>query len=171
MKLIIDHFSSNTYLLEYIKLELAFQRMPGVISTHVGYTQGHTPNPTYKEVCTGTTGHTEAIRVIYDPHIVPYEALVQLGIDRLGDNVYKLNQVGNDKGTQYRHGIYYHTKRQRDVALEMLAKIDVSDDRQLMTEVKEAQEFYMAEDYHQQYLMKGGQSAKKGADVTIRCYG
>ena len=157
--------------MEYIKLELAFQRMPGVISTHVGYTQGQTPNPTYKEVCTGTTGHTEAIRVIYDPNIVPYEALVQLGIDRLGDNVYKLNQVGNDKGTQYRHGIYYHTKQQRDVALEILAKINVSDDRQVMTEVKEAQEFYMAEDYHQQYLMKGGQSAKKGADATIRCYG
>lgn len=151
--------------------ELAYQRMPGVVSTHVGYTQGHKLNPTYEEVCTGATGHTEAIRVVYDPEAVSYETLVQLGIDRLGDNVYKLNQVGNDRGTQYRHGIYYHTREQKEVALDMLEKIHVHDNKQVMTEVKKAKEFYMAEEYHQQYLMKGGQSAKKGAGETIRCYG
>ncbi|KAL3791320.1 hypothetical protein HJC23_006049 [Cyclotella cryptica] len=151
--------------------ELAYQRMPGVISTHVGYTQGHLPNPTYEEVCTGTTGHAEAIRLVYDPSIVSYRSLVQLGLDRLGDNVYKLNQVGNDRGTQYRHGFYYHDEEQREVVMEMLASLNVSDGKKVMTEVKKAQEFYMAEDYHQQYLFKGGQSAKKGSDETIRCYG
>lgn len=150
--------------------ELAYQRMPGVISTHVGYTQGHKEDPTYEEVCSGTTGHTEAIRVIYDPSDVSFSALVQLGLDRLGGDVYKLNQVGNDRGTQYRHGIYYHNDEQRRVAEEVLKGYG-SGGREVMTEVKKAKVFYMAEDYHQQYLLKGGQSAKKGASETIRCYG
>jgi peptide-methionine (S)-S-oxide reductase len=151
--------------------ELAYQRMPGVVSTQVGYTQGHVPNPTYKEVCTGTTGHTEAIRVVYDPNVVSYGALVQLGIDRLGDNIYKLNQVGNDRGTQYRHGIYYHSEKQKEIALKLLAVVDTTNGKEVVTEIKRTTEFYVAEDYHQQYLMKGGQSAKKGAGETIRCYG
>lgn len=145
--------------------------MPGVISTHVGYTQGHIPNPTYEQVCTGTTGHAEAIRVVYDPSVVSYRSLLQLGLERLGDNVYKLNQVGNDRGTQYRHGFYYHDEEQRELALEMLESLYLSDGKKVTTEVKQAQEFYMAEDYHQQYLFKGGQSAKKGSHETIRCYG
>lgn len=150
--------------------ELAYQRMPGVISTHVGYTQGKKENPTYEEVCTGTTGHTEAIRVIYDPNVVSYKSLVQLGLDRLGGDIYKLNQVGNDRGTQYRHGIYYHNEEQKKVAEELLNQLS-DDTKEVFTEVKEAKVFYMAEDYHQQYLLKGGQSAKKGASETIRCYG
>lgn len=152
--------------------ELAYQRMPGVISTHVGYTQGHVANPTYEDVCTGKTGHTEAIRVVYNPSLVSYGELVQLGIDRLGDNIYKLNQVGNDKGSQYRHGIYYNNDKQKAIAIELLSKVDVSmAGMEVMTELKPVAEFYMAEDYHQQYLMKGGQSAKTGATETIRCYG
>lgn len=162
------HFNSCSSTC-HISLELAYQRMPGVISTHVGYAQGHVRNPTYEEVCTGTTGHTEAIRIVYDPTIVSYSALVQLGIERLGDNIYKLKQVGNDRGTQYRHGIYYHNDEQEEVALKLL--LSVSDGREVMTEVKRVKEFYMAEDYHQQYLMKGGQNAKQGADEAIRCYG
>jgi peptide-methionine (S)-S-oxide reductase len=146
--------------------------MPGVISTHVGYTQGHKVSPTYKEVCTGTTGHTEAIRIVYDPNVVSYKSLVQLGLDRLGDNIYLLNQVGNDRGTQYRHGIYYHNDDQQRVADELLNERRRSaGEREVMTELKKAQAFYMAEEYHQQYLLKGGQSAKKGADESIRCYG
>jgi len=150
--------------------ELAYQRMPGVVGTHVGYTHGQKENPTYEEVCSGTTGHTEAIRVIYDPNSVSYSSLVQLTLDRLGGDVYKLNQVGNDRGTQYRHGIYYHNDEQGKVAKELL-KGHGSGDREVMTEVEEAKIFYMAEDYHQQYLLKGGQSAKKGASESIRCYG
>lgn len=146
--------------------------MTGVISTHVGYTQGHKESPTYEEVCTGTTGHTEAIRIVYDPNIVSFKSLVQLGLDRLGDNIYLLNQVGNDRGTQYRHGIYFHSNEQRRIAEELLLEQRRrGGGREVLTELKKAQTFYMAEEYHQQYLMKGGQSAKKGADETIRCYG
>ena len=152
------------------QIELAYQRMQGVVSTAVGYTQGRKENPTYEEVCSGTTGHTEAIQVLYDPDVVSYESLVQLGLDRLGGDVYKLNQVGNDRGTQYRHGIYFHDDNQRNVAEKILESYK-SEDRVVMTELKEAEKFYMAEDYHQQYLLKGGQSAKKNAEETIRCYG
>lgn len=150
--------------------ELAYQRMPGVISTHIGYTQGQKENPTYEEVCSGTTGHTEAIRIIYDPDIVSYKSLVQLGLDRLGNDVYELNKAGNDRGTQYRHGIYFHDDEQQKVAEELLSGLG-SEDREVMTELKKAEKFYMGEEYHQQYLLKGGQSAKKGASDSIRCYG
>eukprot|EP00571_Detonula_confervacea_P016198 CAMPEP_0172310536 /NCGR_PEP_ID=MMETSP1058-20130122/11541_1 /TAXON_ID=83371 /ORGANISM="Detonula confervacea, Strain CCMP 353" /LENGTH=336 /DNA_ID=CAMNT_0013023355 /DNA_START=376 /DNA_END=1386 /DNA_ORIENTATION=+ len=150
--------------------ELAYQRMPGVISTHVGYTQGQKDNPTYEEVCAGTTGHTEAMRIIYDQNIVSYKSLVQLGVDRLGGDVYELNKVGNDRGTQYRHGIYFHDDDQKKVAEELLNGLG-SGDREVMTELKKAEKFYIAEEYHQQYLLKGGQSAKKGASDSIRCYG
>ena len=159
---------TSHFLLNYT--ELAYQRMPGVISTHIGYTQGQKEDPTYEEVCTGTTGHTEAIRVVYDPSIASYKSLVQLGLDRLGTDVYKLNQVGNDRGTQYRHGIYYHDDEQKEVAEDLLKGLQI-DDRDVHTELKEAEVFYMGEDYHQQYLLKGGQSAKKGASDAIRCYG
>ncbi len=141
-----------------------------MISTQVGYTQGKKEFPTYEEVCSGTTGHTEAIQIVFDPSIVSYKALVQLGLDRLGENVYLLNQVGNDRGTQYRHGIYFHDDEQRRIAEELLIERR-SRGKEVMTELKKAQMFYMAEKYHQQYLLKGGQSAKKGAKETIRCYG
>jgi len=103
---------------------------------------------------------------------VTYKSLVQLGLNRLGDNIYILNQVGNDRGTQYRHGIYYHNNMQRKIAEEILLEYGSRNDkREVMTELKAASSFYIAEEYHQQYLMKGGQSAKKDAEETIRCYG
>ena len=153
--------------------ELAYMREPGVIATKVGYTQGEKLNPTYKEVCSGTTGHTEAIQIIFDPSIVSYERILKLGMERLGDSKYLLNQVGNDRGTQYRHGIYYHSDEQLEIAEKILGTIEprVSDGESCKTELKEASTFYNAEDYHQQYLLKGGQSAKKGATDVIRCYG
>ena len=150
--------------------ELAFQRLPGVVSTAVGYTQGEKVDPSYEEVCTGTTGHTEAIQVIFDPDVVSYRALVHLAFKRLGDDIYKENQVGNDRGTQYRHGIYYHDEEQQEIAEELL-KSYATADREVFTEVKKSMVFYTAEEYHQQYLLKGGQSAKKGASENIRCYG
>lgn len=82
--------------------ELEYMRVPGVVGTAVGYTQGEKLDPTYKEVCSGTTGHTEAIQVIFDPEIVSYDSLVSIGLERLGDSRALLNQVGNDRGTQYR---------------------------------------------------------------------
>ena len=113
---------------------------------------------------------------MYDDRVISYESLVRLGLDRLGDDVYKLNRVGNDVGTQYRHGIYYHNNDQRMVAEMLLGELsgrngDDGGRREVMTELEEAREFYVAEEYHQQYLMKGGQSARKGSTATIRCYG
>lgn len=147
--------------------ELAFQRHQGVVGTAAGYTQGTVVDPTYQQVCSGTTGHTEAIAVTYDAQQVSYETLVQLAMDRLGSDKYLLNQVGNDKGTQYRHGIYYHTVSQKHVASQIVESYGPD----CVTECLPATEFYRAEDYHQQYLLKGGQSARKNDPTAIRCYG
>lgn len=147
--------------------ELAFMREDGVVSTKVGYTQGQKEDPTYKEVCSGMTGHTEGIQIVYNPEKVTFERLVNLSMERLGDSKFKLNQVGNDRGTQYRHGIYYHDDEQKEVAERILATFG----EDCVTECKPAEKFWDAEDYHQQYLLKGGQSAKKNDEVTIRCYG
>ena len=147
--------------------ELEFMRVPGVVGTKVGYTQGHKLDPTYEEVCSGTTGHTEAIMVTYDPRVVSYEKLVTTAMDRLGANKFLLNQVGNDKGTQYRSGVYYFNDNQKEIAERILATFGDT----VKTECKPAAKWYDAETYHQQYLLKGGQSARKNDDSTIRCYG
>ncbi|KAL3938625.1 MAG: hypothetical protein SGBAC_006502 [Bacillariaceae sp.] len=147
--------------------ELAFMREDGVVGTKVGYTQGQDENPTYNEVCSGSTGHTEAAMVLYDSDVVSYKRLVELVLDRLGENKFLLNQVGNDRGTQYRHGIYYHNDEQRSIATGVVQSCG----EDCVTEVLPAKVFYDAEDYHQQYLLKGGQSAKKGDTSFIRCYG
>ena len=153
-------------------LELAYQREPGVVFTAVGYTQGDKEEPTYQEVCSGTTGHTEAVQVLFDPREVSYKRLCELLVERLENNLYLLNQVGNDRGTQYRHGIYPHTPEQEATAKEVLEAVgDHPSLGPVQTEVKSAGKFWTAEDYHLQYLQKGGQSAKKKAEETIRCYG
>lgn len=149
--------------------ELEYMRVEGVVGTAVGYTQGPSKSapPTYEEVCSGTTGHTEAIQLVYDPQIVSYEILAKIGVERLGESRYLKNQTGNDRGTQYRHGIYYHNDEQKKVAMGLIRYYG----DKCVTECLPAEVFYEAEDYHQQYLLKGGQSAKKNADDTIRCYG
>ena len=153
-------------------VELAYQREPGVVRTEVGYAQGADPSPSYEAVCSGVTGHTEAVRVRYDPSRVSYERLCDLLLDRLGENRYALNRVGNDQGTQYRHGIYFRDDAQKKTAEAVIAREQQRDpDRPIVTEVEEAAAYYAAEAYHQQYLEKGGQSAKKSDGSTIRCYG
>jgi peptide-methionine (S)-S-oxide reductase len=148
--------------------ELEYMREPGVVGTAVGYTQGsENVAPTYEEVCSGTTGHAEAILVSYDPDVVTYDRLVHLAMDRLGENKYLLNRVGNDVGTQYRHGVYYHTEAQKEIAEKIVGQYGVD----CVTECKPATTWYPAEDYHQQYLLKLGQSARKGDKTVIRCYG
>lgn len=147
--------------------ELAFMREPGVVGTKVGFTQGSTMNPTYDDVCSGVTGHVEAILVIYDSQITSYESLVKLAIERLGDSVYLLNQVGNDVGSQYRSGIYYHNDDQYSKAKKAIQNLGEG----CTVELLPAKKFYDADNYHQQYLLKGGQSAKKNAKEFIRCYG
>ena len=153
-------------------VELAYQREPGVVSTEVGYAQGSDDAPTYEAVCSGVTGHTEAVRVRYDATRVSYERLCDLLLDRLGENRYALNRVGNDQGTQYRHGIYFADEAQKKTAEAVIAREQRRDpDRPIVTEVEKVAKYYPAEAYHQQYLEKGGQSAKKSDSTTIRCYG
>lgn len=154
-------------------IELAFQREPGVVSTHVGYTQGQQDNPTYRAVCSGKTGHTEALAVDYDPKRTSYVELLDLFWRRLGKSALTLNRAGNDVGTQYRSGIYYLSEEQRALAEETAEKVSKDLGKQVVTEIKSGahEPFYIAEEYHQKYLEKGGQSAAKGDTTPIRCYG
>lgn len=152
--------------------ELHFQRTPGVIATCVGYTQGSVDAPNYQQVCAGTTGHTEATQLIFDPEVVAYETLCAKLFSTIPDAT-QLNRVGNDRGTQYRHGIYTHTPAQAEkarAALETEQKQRYFE-TPIVTEVKPAGVFWPAEGYHQRYLEKGGQSAAKDAQEIVRCYG
>mmetsp|Transcript_14309 Transcript_14309/g.23797 ORF Transcript_14309/g.23797 Transcript_14309/m.23797 type:complete len:194 (+) Transcript_14309:39-620(+) len=152
-------------------IELAFQRVPGVIQTQVGYTQGHKENPTYEEVCSGTTGHTEAVQITYDTNAIKYDDLLTILWDRIDPTT--LNRQGNDMGTQYRSGIYYHTVEQRDIALRSREELQKKKypHASIETEIKAATTFYPAEPHHQQYLSKGGQCSATGDLTPIRCYG
>ncbi|KAG5184159.1 methionine sulfoxide reductase [Tribonema minus] len=154
--------------------ELQFQRVPGVISTHVGYTQGKVDQPSYDDVCSGSTGHTEGFQVYYDPKQVSYKTLVEEFFSRVDPT--QVNGQGNDRGTQYRSGVYFHTPEQEAAAKEVFERLAKENSRPIATELKAAAVFYPAEPYHQQYLSKGGrfnqpQSAEKGCTDKIRCYG
>lgn len=151
--------------------ELFYQRVNGVVATKVGYTQGDKLMPTYSEVCSGKTGHTEAIAVDFDPKKVSMEEIMDLFWRRLGSNAFTLNQVGNDRGTQYRSGIYFSNDKQREVAEATAKKISEQSGKKVIVEIKPEDTFYLGEDYHQHYLEKGGQDAEKGAETPIRCYG
>lgn len=136
--------------------ERKFWQQPGVFSTSVGYAAGITPNPTYQEVCSGLTGHNEVVRVVYDPNVISYEALLKVFWE--SHNPTQGMRQGNDVGTQYRSGIYVYTDEQRklakascDVYQQLLNKAGYST---ITTEILDAPEFYYAEDYHQQYLAK-----------------
>jgi peptide-methionine (S)-S-oxide reductase len=136
-------------------VEAAFREVEGVISTRVGYTGGSTPNPSYKEVCTGRTGHAEAVEVTYDPQIVSYEQMLDI-FWKIHDPTTP-NRQGPDIGTQYRSAIFYHDKKQKEIALSCLQKLQESGKfNTIVTEIEPASEFYPAEDYHQQYLEKTG---------------
>ena len=136
--------------------EKKFWKVPGVLSTQVGYAAGLTPNPSYREVCTGRTGHNEVVRVVYDPKQTSYEALLKVFWEN-HDPTQGMQQ-GNDVGTQYRSGIYVYDPVQRGHAeaskrayQEMLKGAGFGT---ITTEIVDAPEFYYAEDYHQQYLHK-----------------
>ncbi|TFJ82662.1 hypothetical protein NSK_006086 [Nannochloropsis salina CCMP1776] len=155
-------------------LELAYQRVVGVIDTSVGYTQGKDEKPTYDYVCSGMSGHTEAVQVFFDPKEVSYEYLCKLLLTRINPTL--KNQVGNDRGTQYRHGIYYHNEGQEKVAKKVLEEAQAQFSKPIVTECLPATVYWPAEEYHQKYLEKGGrfsagQSAAKGCTDPIRCYG
>ncbi|KAM3704055.1 hypothetical protein ACJW30_04G147600 [Castanea mollissima] len=156
-------------------VELAFQRVAGVVKTEVGYSQGHVPDPNYKLVCTGTTNHVEVVRVQFDPKVCPYTNLLSLFWSRHDPTT--PNRQGGDVGSQYRSGIYYYNETQARLAQESKeAKQLELKDKSIVTEILPAKKFYRAEEYHQQYLEKGGgrgakQSAEKGCNDPIRCYG
>jgi peptide-methionine (S)-S-oxide reductase len=150
--------------------ERKFWELKGVYSTAVGYAAGHTPNPTYREVCTGMTGHTEAVLVVFDPKIVSYEDLLKAFWEN-HDPTQGMRQ-GNDVGTQYRSGIYYYNDAQRraaEASRDMFQKeLDRAGYGRITTEILPAPQFYYAEDYHQQYLAKnpGGYCGLGGTGVT-----
>ncbi len=139
--------------------ERKFWQYPNIFSTAVGYTGGYTANPTYEEVCTGLTGHTEAVMVVYDPDLVSYSELVKLFWE--SHNPTQGMRQGNDVGTQYRSGIYTTTPEQFNVAVESKShyqqRLINAGCNPITTEILSAGEFYYAEDYHQQYLAKNPQ--------------
>ncbi len=137
-------------------VEETFSKVNGVISTQVGYTGGHTKNPTYKEVCADTTGHAEAIEIIFDPNVVSYEELLEVFWQTHDPTT--LNRQGPDIGTQYRSAIFYHNEQQKNFAEILKQNIEKSGKfkSKVVTEITEAKEFYRAEDYHQKYFEKMG---------------
>ncbi len=140
-------------------VEAAFRRLPGVTSTAVGYMGGHTPNPTYKQVCTNTTGHAEAVKVVYDPAKVSYDRLLE--VFWTAHDPTTLNRQGADVGTQYRSAIFINDPKQYDAAVESRHNLEESHkfDRPIVTEIKRAGQFHLAEEYHQQYLEKQGKTS------------
>ncbi len=131
--------------------EAVFQRLKGVKSVTSGYSGGTVKNPTYRQVCTGTTGHAEAIQVTFDPAVIPYEDLLAV-FWHTHDPTTKDRQ-GNDVGTQYRSVIFYHNEKQKKIAEEFKAKLDASRvyAMPVVTEIVPYQVFYPAENYHQNY--------------------
>ncbi|GLR79701.1 peptide-methionine (S)-S-oxide reductase MsrA [Azospirillum oryzae] len=150
--------------------ERKFWQLPGVWVTAVGYQGGHTPNPTYEEVCSGRTGHTEAVRVVFDPSMVKVEDLLRVFWES-HDPTQGMRQ-GNDVGTQYRSAVYTHSPAQKAAAESTLAayqeRLAQAGYGPITTEIREAPPFYFAEGYHQQYLAKNpnGYCGLGGTGVT-----
>jgi peptide-methionine (S)-S-oxide reductase len=150
--------------------ERKFWQTPGVVSTSAGYAGGSTPNPTYREVCSGQTGHTEVVRVVFDPRKVSYAELLRVFWEA-HDPTQGMRQ-GNDAGTQYRSAIYTYGDEQARAAAasrdEYQRALEAAGIGPITTEIREAPEFYYAEDYHQQYLAKnpGGYCGIGGTGVA-----
>ncbi|RTQ46034.1 peptide-methionine (S)-S-oxide reductase [Hymenobacter gummosus] len=132
-------------------VEAVFQNLKGVEKVVSGYTGGRIANPTYKEVCSGLTGHNEVIQITFDPQIISFEELLEIFWKTHDPTT--LNRQGNDVGTQYRSGIYYHNEEQKRLAEAYKQKLNEAQafDQPIVTEVLPAGPFYQAEDYHQNY--------------------
>ncbi|CAG1066394.1 Peptide methionine sulfoxide reductase MsrA [uncultured bacterium] len=137
-------------------VEETFRNIKGVVSTLVGYTGGHTENPSYREVCSDTTGHAEAVEVTFDPEMVSYKEL--LDAFWASHDPTTPDRQGPDIGSQYRSAIFYHGEEQKRLAEESKKDLNASGVYSLpvVTEISEASEFYPAEEYHQKYLLKRG---------------
>ena len=140
-------------------VEVTFRNVEGVVDVAVGYEGGHVPNPTYDQVCSGATGHAEVVRVEFDPEVVSYDALVGVFFDN-HDPTTKDRQ-GPDFGTQYRSAIFVQDDEQRRVAQRVIHALDQSGmfRAPIVTTIEDASEFYRAEEYHQQYLVKNGRAS------------
>lgn len=132
--------------------EAIFEELDGVISATSGYTGGQTKNPTYKEICTGTTGHAEAIQIVYDTTKISFDELLEVFWETHDPTT--LNRQGADVGTQYRSGVFYHNQEQKEKAEKYKAELNKSGafDNPIVTEITAFSKFYPAEDYHQQYF-------------------
>jgi peptide-methionine (S)-S-oxide reductase len=135
-------------------VEAAFRQIKGVVSTAVGYLGGHLPNATYKDVCSGKTGHAEVVQVEFDPAQVSYDDLLKVFWDNHDPTT--LNRQGPDVGAQYRSAIFFHTPEQEAAAKASKEKMQAGYKNKIVTEITPASEFYRAEEYHQQYLEKRG---------------
>ncbi|EAZ91869.1 peptide-methionine (S)-S-oxide reductase MsrA [Crocosphaera chwakensis] len=135
-------------------VEAAFRQLKGVVFTSVGYMGGHWQNPCYLDVCARITGHAEVVQVEYDPTIISYQELLET-FWNIHDPT-SLNRQGADRGDQYRSVIFYHNAEQEKMARESKRKLQNSDqyDKDIVTEIKKASEYYLAEGYHQQYFEK-----------------
>lgn len=136
--------------------EAIFQELEGVIKSTSGYSGGHVANPSYKEVCTGTTGHAEVIQVLYDPAKISYDELLEVFWKTHDPTT--LNRQGNDVGTQYRSVVFYHNATQKEKAEKYKAELDKSGafDNPIVTEIAPYTQFYAAENYHQDYYNLNG---------------
>ncbi len=137
-------------------VEAKFRQLTGIISTRVGYTAGQTESPDYKAVCTGATGHAEAIEVTFDSALISYEQLLDF-FWQIHDPT-TLNQQGPDRGTQYRSAIFYHTPEQQALATSKKQNLNQTrfSKHPIVTEITPADTFYAAEEYHQCYIAKQG---------------
>lgn len=140
-------------------VEASFAEIDGVVETAVGYAGGHTENATYEQVCSGRTGHAEAVEVKFDPAEISYEDLLD-AFWELHDPT-TLNRQGPDVGSQYRSAIFFHTPEQEQAALASKARAQASGKfrKEIVTEITPASEFYRAEEYHQKYFQKHGGAA------------
>jgi peptide-methionine (S)-S-oxide reductase len=152
-------------------VERKFWKIPGVHTTSVGYAGGKRENPSYQQVCTGATGHAEVVRVVFDPKVVSYSDLLRVFWENHDPT--QGNRQGNDVGTQYRSVIFTHSPEQREAALASKrtyeARLAAHGFGKITTEIEDAPEYYLAEDYHQQYLDKNpnGYCGVGGTGVTF----
>lgn len=133
-------------------IESAFNSVIGILSAKSGYMGGHTKDPSYKEVCSGDTGHAEVVQLCFDSEVISYQEILEIFFSL--HNPTQLNRQGNDIGTQYRSEIFTHGEAQREIALTMIDKINQQQlfEQAVVTQVSEAVRFYCGEDYHQEYF-------------------
>lgn len=137
-------------------VEAVFQELKGVLSVTSGYTGGKIKNPTYREVCSGFTGHAEACQIVFDPAVISYDELLEAFW--ASHDPTTLNRQGADQGTQYRSAVFYHNEKQEQLAEAYKAKLNTEKafEKPIVTEISPAVEFYKAEDYHQNYFNENG---------------